>query len=868
MISDGDDVEGFLRRFHDRCWLAGFGWMMVGAGGQFLERSLVDRMVFAPERLVFEGAPSLAAPLAQDLSLRKAAIQDGDVIAAAAACPPLTVIESAKLVDLKRAEKHRLQSEADVSKMEFIQRHARAISERRGISVAAAEKIAMRQTAGVLLPAVVLPFDVEEFSGHTVANVLAQPTVYAGATLADPLEGPDYGRCKAKIMRRSDGTAWINSFAHGRTTYDLKHDAASVEAAIMAAAVEDAANVLAQMLPVAELEADEDQCLRALVIQRAGIKAKPLAAKLKAAADQQRRLRVSEERERRAITRSDPRVYLGAPLPDAERLPVIQAIDEVLTGAKEPEPPMRDLDGHPIEVRARQPLALHELTDAGSNGDETKDTQFSAPEMPLLTRHDKCSLAHLIERYIEYYVSTERGGERSVALSPTFVEHFTGYRDSKLPRASAVVTNPLVLLDGSLLAHNGLDRKRKLVFRIPRELPPLIPAPAACCTDYALSGAMSYLLDEWLCDVSTDLDGKCVLLAVALSTLERVLLPERPAFFITAGQRGGGKTTATTMVIAAATGRRPAAAAWSHSDEERRKAILAYLSEGLPALVWDNIPRGTAISCPTIDKVLTAEQFSDRILGESTSLTVPATTIMVFTGNNISPRGDLASRSLSVRIAVDRADPENRAFSHTDPVAWTLNNRGAILSALYTILLGNPRHRQAVKEAPRTRFKTWWHLVGSAVEAAALAYTNDELRWPLENGATPAAAAVVDFGKLFLVHETDDEQTSALAGILDILGTIWPDKKAFTAAEVARLINSPMQGEEERGGVLKGLLDQVGDRRAAMSVVSPYAVSTRLRAVADAPVNFGGNTAILKRDVPLDQKHGTVTFRVAIGPSA
>ena len=52
------------------------------------------------------------------------------------------------------------------------------------------------------------------------------PASFEGETLADPLEGVEYGRCKAKIMRRADGTPWINSFAHGRTVYELKLDAA------------------------------------------------------------------------------------------------------------------------------------------------------------------------------------------------------------------------------------------------------------------------------------------------------------------------------------------------------------------------------------------------------------------------------------------------------------------------------------------------------------------------------------------------------------------------------------------------------------------------------------------------------------------
>ena len=59
-------------------------------------------------------------------------------------------------------------------------------------------------------------------AGCTVGDVLADPERYVGETLADPLEGVDYGRCCAMIMRRADGTPWIHSFAHGRTIYELQ----------------------------------------------------------------------------------------------------------------------------------------------------------------------------------------------------------------------------------------------------------------------------------------------------------------------------------------------------------------------------------------------------------------------------------------------------------------------------------------------------------------------------------------------------------------------------------------------------------------------------------------------------------------------
>ena len=66
-----------------------------------------------------------------------------------------------------------------------------------------------------------------------------------------------------------------------------------------------------------------------------------------------------------------------------------------------------------------------------------------------------------------------------------------------------------------------------------------------------------------------------------------------------------------------------------------------------------------------------------------------AATIHLFTGNNVGPKGDLASRSLQVRLDVDRVDPENRPFTHPDPIGWT-GAPGRNPDALYTILLGNP----------------------------------------------------------------------------------------------------------------------------------------------------------------------------------
>ena len=199
LVTNGADIERFLWTMHDRCWLGGFGWYLVGRAGQLLERSVVDRMVGSPERLVFEGAPVLDPPLAQDQESRRALTYDGTPLNTLGACAPLTVVEKARLHDLRAKDAHRLAPDRTKARDQFIAEQAKHIVARTGCTVDTARRTVERQCDGVLHPNVVLPFDDADLAGCTAGDVLAEPEKFVGATLADPLEGPGYGRCKAKI---------------------------------------------------------------------------------------------------------------------------------------------------------------------------------------------------------------------------------------------------------------------------------------------------------------------------------------------------------------------------------------------------------------------------------------------------------------------------------------------------------------------------------------------------------------------------------------------------------------------------------------------------------------------------------------------
>jgi hypothetical protein len=445
LVKNGADIERFLRTLHERCWLCGFGWKRVGAGGQLLDRSLVDQTVYGPERLVFEGAPVLIKPLIQDQKRRRARAIEGPPLDTLAACPPLRIAERAQLDEMRAKEAHRLAPNRAKVRSKFVAEHASRIVQRAGGTIEAARRTVERQIEGVLLSDVVLPFDDDEFQGCTVDEVLTDPERFDGATLSDPLEGEEYGRCKAKIMRRADGSVWIHSFAHGRTIYELKLGARKVEAILNATPDAEAIEVFVRLVVDADIEDHDRERIRNAVSARTGVNKRTIDQAIKTAIGERTVRRQQEERDRRNAERRDPRPQILVPAADAPWLPEVETLNDILGTSITPEPPARDSDGYITQVRVRRPLNMHTLTAPGANAGETDETRLPAPEHPLLTRLDDIAVAELIELHIDYVDRKDR----QVHLPMPFVRHFVLRADHALPIMNAVATLPIVLPDGN-----------------------------------------------------------------------------------------------------------------------------------------------------------------------------------------------------------------------------------------------------------------------------------------------------------------------------------------------------------------------------------------------------------------------------------
>ena len=155
----------------------------------------------------------------------------------------------------------------------------------------------------------------------------------------------------------------------------------------------------------------------------------------------------------------------------------------------------------------------------------------------------------------------------------------------------------------------------------------------------------------------------------------------------------------------------------------------------------------------------------------------------------------------------------------------------------------------------KTRFKMWWRLIGSAVEHAAK-LTQKERK---ENKLLDSE---VDFQKLFLARDDDDEDTDSLADALVMMHKEWSGKK-FTADDVATFVNyrtRPDAVPTYKFPDAAALREFLYPAAPPDYMATPKSAGKRLKNHLDEPVKKGNYTYILRRE---EDKH-TDTWRYSV----
>ncbi len=252
----------------------------------------------------------------------------------------------------------------------------------------------------------------------------------------------------------------------------------------------------------------------------------------------------------------------------------------------------------------------------------------------------------------------------------------------QVPALDGIVEGPVLRADGSVLQRRGFDAATGLVYQPNAAFEPVPESPGDDQVQDAL-GALREVVADFPFRDQADF---AAWLSALLTPLARSAFDgPAPLNLIDANAPGTGKSLLADVCSTLLTGRGAARMSYSQDEDEIRKQITSVALQATRLVLIDNV--SGAFGSATLDRALTAESWSDRLLGGNEQATMPLKATWFATGNNVALRGDTPRRCLHIRLETLRRNPERRTdFKHPRLLGWLRRERCRLLPAALTLL--------------------------------------------------------------------------------------------------------------------------------------------------------------------------------------
>ncbi|MGL6073422.1 MAG: hypothetical protein ACRC8S_04580 [Fimbriiglobus sp.] len=329
----------------------------------------------------------------------------------------------------------------------------------------------------------------------------------------------------------------------------------------------------------------------------------------------------------------------------------------------------------------------------------------------------------------------------------------------------AVLTHPVILPDGTILATNGYHRESRLFLAMPPDLQIKVPDSP---TKAEIAESLEVLFDP-LADFPFETNAhKAALIAGLFTSLAWFAFTgPAPWFLIDKNVRGAGAGLLADVVAFILTGHRFPVMSYTNDIEEMRKKVTSVALSGERLLLLDNLTG--AVGNEIMDRLLTAELWDDRLLGGNRYFRGYLHAVWWGTANNVQLSADTSRRVCHVRMESSEERPEMRDdVKYKDLRAHVRANRSQLLSAALTILrgwwkAGKPKY--GLK--PWGSYESWSDVVRECVVFAGLADPG-ETRLVLQEAADRDAAAMRTILACFERRDTGG-RGQTVAEFIDVL---------------------------------------------------------------------------------------------------
>lgn len=238
---------------------------------------------------------------------------------------------------------------------------------------------------------------------------------------------------------------------------------------------------------------------------------------------------------------------------------------------------------------------------------------------------------------------------------------------------------------------------------------------------------------DWKTEIIQDEEGEqevrqsrslAVQVAAMLSLFCTVMMPKgvsRMGFIYNANSQRSGKTLLAKLAIMSVCGVFKAQP-WKGNEDDLNKVIDAEMLAGSLYVCFDNV-RGY-MGSQTLEGLMTAPQWTGRVLGKTQMFTAENRMNLFITGNDCIVSPDMAHRCLICDLFVENGDVQERQVENLIDEVWLMDieNRRNILSALWGLAkhwnkAGRPT-ATSLGFKPRLGFERWGDLIGGIVGAA------------------------------------------------------------------------------------------------------------------------------------------------------
>jgi DNA primase catalytic core len=290
--------------------------------------------------------------------------------------------------------------------------------------------------------------------------------------------------------------------------------------------------------------------------------------------------------------------------------------------------------------------------------------------------------------------------------------------DSALPPLEAVASTPFFDADGVLVSTPGYHRASRVWYLDDGlRIPPLPQAPSPA----EVAAARALLRDDLLVDFpfTAQSDQTHAVAALLLPFARRLISDCTPIHLLEAPSPGSGKGLLADLISMLILGHAALPATLTADEDETRKKITSLLIRGQPVILLDNIK--DVLDSAQLAAALTAEVWSDRLLGHSRLVELPNRATWIATGNNLQLSMEIARRCVRVRIDAKVDQPWLRTGFRHDPLKpWVIAHRAELVHALLILI----QAWLAAGRPPGSRtlgsFDTWARTIGGILEHAEL----------------------------------------------------------------------------------------------------------------------------------------------------